>query len=134
VAGNPYPIDEALAIEDHPNGTLDWVPLSDKAAHDLQFLSAIKAVAERPSVFNVYPSEVTVTPSDPPVVNVTVPQAMVTVNPPVVNVKAAVTPDVNVTVTPELRITSMPDRITERRIDRDKAGRIIRTTDAETDA
>jgi cell pole-organizing protein PopZ len=28
-----WPIDEALAEEDHPNGTLDWIPLSDKAAH-----------------------------------------------------------------------------------------------------
>ena len=33
VANNPYTIEEALAVEDHPNGTLDWIPLSDKAAH-----------------------------------------------------------------------------------------------------
>jgi hypothetical protein len=31
--GQVFTVDEALAIEDHPNGTLDWIPLSDKAAH-----------------------------------------------------------------------------------------------------
>jgi phage portal protein BeeE len=32
--GNVYAVDEALEIEDHPNGTLDWIPVVDKAWHD----------------------------------------------------------------------------------------------------
>jgi phage portal protein BeeE len=30
--GRTYHLDEALAISDHPNGTLDWAPVVDKAA------------------------------------------------------------------------------------------------------
>lgn len=30
--GKVFPLDEALAIEEHPNGTLDWVPLVDERA------------------------------------------------------------------------------------------------------
>ncbi len=30
--GKVYPLDEALAIEEHPNGTLDWVPLVERGA------------------------------------------------------------------------------------------------------
>jgi hypothetical protein len=35
VARNPYTIDEADAEEDHPNGTLDWVPVMPNEAVDL---------------------------------------------------------------------------------------------------
>ena len=35
LANNPYTIDEALGIEDHPNGTLVWSPvIGDKSMHD----------------------------------------------------------------------------------------------------
>ena len=31
--GKEFTVEEALDIEDHPNGTLDWAPVTDKAAH-----------------------------------------------------------------------------------------------------
>jgi phage portal protein BeeE len=31
-----FTLDEALSIADHPNGTLDWAPVLDKAAHEPQ--------------------------------------------------------------------------------------------------
>ncbi len=31
LAGNPYTIEDADAEEDHPNGTLDWVPYDASA-------------------------------------------------------------------------------------------------------
>ena len=31
--GQTYSVEEALGIGDHPNGTLDWIPLTDKAWH-----------------------------------------------------------------------------------------------------
>ena len=30
--GQEFDLDEAMDIEDHPNGTLDWVPVVGKAA------------------------------------------------------------------------------------------------------
>ncbi len=32
--GQTYDIDTAMSIEDHPNGTLDWAPVVDKAVHE----------------------------------------------------------------------------------------------------
>ncbi len=32
--GREYPVAEALMLEDHPNGTLDWAPVLDKAWHE----------------------------------------------------------------------------------------------------
>src|SRR5262249_3564670 len=31
--GQPFSVEDALGIEDHPNGTLDWVPIIDKSVH-----------------------------------------------------------------------------------------------------
>jgi hypothetical protein len=188
--GQTFAIDEALAIEDHPNGTLDWVPVLDKAVHQPFHVSlepsfkvephfAIhqgSVTVEQPTI-EVLPAPVTVQASEAPVVNiapadvkvinevvtptveVTVPVPSVTVEaqePTVVNVAApnvTVEPTFNVppaTVSVEIppikvpnvkvqmpdsfAITSMPDRVTERKVKRNKAGGIESTTDVETDA
>lgn len=87
-------------------------------------------------IVNVYPAiHVNVEPTpvhvDAPVVNVDAP----IVNIAQAEAKAAlVIPAPVVNVTPELRITSMPDRVTSRKVERDKEGRITRTLDVESDA
>ena len=65
VAGNPYTVDEAAAEEDHPNGTLDWVPagmdteLVAKADSTPAWLPLlITAMSQRePLTFNITPPE-----------------------------------------------------------------------------
>jgi hypothetical protein len=73
--GRTYPLEEALGITDHPNGTLDWVPVIkaslDEPDHQGEAWKAITAMATReapPPIINVHPSPVTV---HPPQVNVT---------------------------------------------------------------
>ena len=147
-------IDDALSIADHPNGTLDWVPVTDKAAHMetddvnaqevreivaemLKSITAPLAAQPQPIVIQPTPPPVTVEvimPDQvPPVVNVsnTIPEQKA----PVVNVKA---PIVNV---PKPEVTFMPSaaksagvqdvRIVEstlpprkRRVKRDGYGRV----------
>ena len=61
--GQEFTIEEAGGIDDHPNGTLVWSPVVDKAYHEPDtsvWLDAIKALAERP-VPNVY-----ITPANAP--------------------------------------------------------------------
>jgi hypothetical protein len=43
--GQTFTVDEALAIEDHPNGTLDWAPVIDKAFHDERVMKAMVDLA-----------------------------------------------------------------------------------------
>ena len=43
--GQEFTVEEALAIEDHPNGTLDWAPVTDKAYHEEPLAMAIKGLA-----------------------------------------------------------------------------------------
>ncbi len=45
--GNEYTIDEAQGIEDHPNGTLVWSPVVDKAAHIDPTLTMMSEVLQR---------------------------------------------------------------------------------------
>lgn len=40
LAGNPYTVEEAASIEDHPNGTLAWLPVIDYAALRETFAAA----------------------------------------------------------------------------------------------
>jgi phage portal protein BeeE len=53
LAGNPYTLDDAMAEEDHPNGTLDWVPADDQATADViepqgKALTIVKSEPEGP--------------------------------------------------------------------------------------
>jgi hypothetical protein len=78
--GQRYPIDEALGITDHPNGTLDWLPVL-KAEVDpmLMLAEAVKASLERevptPQVFMEAPIVHNHMPEQQaPVVNVNLPE------------------------------------------------------------
>jgi phage portal protein BeeE len=86
--GRTYTLDESLTITDHPNGTLDWVPVIkaslDEPAWDGQaeLTKAVIAMASRepaPPIFNVHPADVHVHPAP---VTVHVPEQPVTVNMP----------------------------------------------------
>lgn len=84
--GQTYDVEEAFQIEDHPNGTLDWVPVFGKAETDGQaMVKAILALSERQPVVNIYPT-VEGSTIAPPDVFVTVEPANVVVQPPSVTV------------------------------------------------
>jgi hypothetical protein len=124
--GRTYDLDEALAISDHPNGTLDWVPVVDKAAKTPElppisvhvspvinlpdYSDALKAVAERPApTINVTSPAIT-NQVDVPAVNVTnevaTPQVINEVISPSVTVNNDVkTPDVTVH-TPDVKVVN----------------------------
>jgi hypothetical protein len=185
--GKRFEVDEALTTVDHPNGTLDWIPVTGKSwdepsqpvvnvtvqnnlpgqAPDVKVYNDVATPA-----LNIPPTEVNVTTPEvkvyndvtvpeqaAPIVNVTTPD--VTVNTPDVHVTSPEihvapaevkventytlpeqpAPVVNVT-TPaqkaasgplEMRIVSMPDRVTKRKVDRNKQGQITDTTDVEVD-
>ena len=136
--GQVFSIEDALAVDEHPNGTLDWAPISDGKSVDLhaayaEAFKAITAIAERPPTpvaLTVNASPVNVTtpevkapeitvnvPEQPaPVVTVTAEQPVVNVTniPPAVEVKApdirVDAPVVNVT-TPDVQITNIPPAI-----------------------
>jgi hypothetical protein len=102
--GQTFSIDDAYGIADHPNGTLDWVPVvGDKAAHLPDEDDAVRAPDihfHLPDSFKMEPPVVNITTPEQaaPVVNVTAtaaeqPAPVVNVHvpeqkPPVVNVKA----------------------------------------------
>lgn len=112
--GRVFPIDEAMDIQDHPNGTLDWVPIvTSLKADDVDADGVRRIVAEMmkgslagstilPQI--TFAPQITVPESAvqvnvpqgaPAVVNVTTPQPEVTVNvpaqaAPIVNVEAPV--------------------------------------------
>jgi hypothetical protein len=94
-AGNEYAIDEALSIEDHPNGTLVWSPVIEKAVEDERMhwaydaaMKAIDALAVKPEIHvhhAISPPDVHVEMA-PTTVPVTVEAAKVNVPPSIVNV------------------------------------------------
>ncbi len=55
VANNPYTIEQAMQIEDHPNGTLDWVPVIDYDAlrEALEPVKAAPMSEVQPIVVNI---------------------------------------------------------------------------------
>jgi hypothetical protein len=88
--GQEFTIEEASGIDDHPNGTLVWSPVVDKAWHEPQpdptivaLLETVKALIERPAPTapNVYIT------NQPPDVNVAGPD--VHIAPPAVTVEPA---------------------------------------------
>ena len=76
--GQVFSVEEAAGIEDHPNGTLDWVPIiadlpveEPVAKADLQHRELLAAM-ERPITVTNYITtpEVVIPASEPPVVNI----------------------------------------------------------------
>ena len=124
--GRIFPIEEALGIEDHPNGTLDWAPVVEAKAETVP--------AGRQLVVNIPPDHITLTPTpvhveapivEAPIINVAAPQ--VTVEAPIVNVpppaKAEGPVEVRIVeaVTLDVNDVSPP---TVKRVIRDPKGRI----------
>jgi hypothetical protein len=127
--GRTYALDEALAISDHPNGTLDWVPVVDKAAKLPEppqpltvhvapvinlnlpdYSDALKAVAERPAPPITVNTPAITNQVDVPAVNVTnevqTPQVINEVVSPSVTVTNEVkTPDVTIH-TPDVKVVN----------------------------
>jgi phage portal protein BeeE len=124
--GQTYDLAEALDISDHPNGTLDWVPVVDKAAKTPElppisvhvapvinlpdYSDALKAVAERPAPPITVNTPAITNQVDVPAVNVTnevqTPQVINEVVSPAVNVTNEVkTPDVTIH-TPDVKVVN----------------------------
>ncbi len=158
--GATFSVDDALSIADHPNGTLDWVPVVGEKSFHIQPINMSPVFNLELPPMKLYQEPTTIHPQftvKAPVVNVSSPDVHVTndvktpdvtVTPAVVRVTNEVkTPTVkveapNVTVkapevtvrTPDsIRIESMPQRVTHRAVERDQRGNITRTTDVESD-
>src|SRR6185369_8821894 len=125
--GQEYTIEEAQGIDDHPNGTLVWSPIVDKAVHDpvmtmlaetlermAQTQEALKSAFLRVPEVHItneapHAPDVTVIPPD---INVTTPEVFVTVQPAEPAVVNVTTPEVTVPITVEAARApslSMPD-------------------------
>jgi len=103
--GQVFSIDEAAAIEDHPNGTLDWVPVIErKSADETDLMTFVKALASREApVVNNYLNQPDVNVAPP---ELTIAKGAVQVDIPVaVSVPAQSPPVVhNYVETPEVTI------------------------------
>jgi len=151
--GQEFTVEEALGIEDHPNGTLDWAPVVDKAAHfetapvvvNNYIGDALKASA--PSEVHVHVPEIKVpdvvadvnpliyaiqeaarpevdlAPIVKGLADLLAKDTIVNVPPPLIKVSPA---DVNVNVE-SVRVVSMPKR--KHQIVRDRLGRPTEKTD-----
>lgn len=65
--GRVYPIEEALTIRDHPNGTLDWIPqepVHNKATPDVPTMPFYQVLETTPPNINVTSPNVNVTTPD----------------------------------------------------------------------
>lgn len=151
--GRAYPVEEAMNITDHPNGTLTWDPVVDERVLETAKAGGVEAppVVPFPGGSMTWAPQVTL---PAPIINLTVPEQpapVVNVAAPVVNLPA---PIVNVT-TPEtvvnlpelapviavpeakaatvqdIRIVSMPPRTVVQTVVRDPQGRIVGTETAE---
>jgi hypothetical protein len=65
--GRYYSTDDALNVTDHPNGTLDWVPITDKSYHPDPQAEAWKAIAAMASREQPAPVVTVTTPLSVPV-------------------------------------------------------------------
>ena len=116
--GREFDIDDAFSIADHPNGTLDWSPVTGGKSYDVdttaeRITEALKAIPA--PVTNVY-----VEPAHPADVHV---HNAVDVPPAIVSIGEThvAAPTVNVTV-PEARKST-------KTVNRDAAGRIVSMTE-----
>lgn len=160
-SGNRYSIYEASRIEDHPNGTLDWLPVIEYKARTEDEVNAAEVraiVAEMmggkgrihmPSVtlspvIQVPEASVQVNvPESHPVVNVTTPTMSFADMPPpnvTVNVPESppavvnvTTPEAKATLPQDIRIVSMPDRLGRKAVKRDPYGRVTEVVEEEGD-
>ena len=146
--GKRYPIDEAMGIADHPNGTLDWIPVSAGKAHiitteepelkasELQAIldawgKANMAGSQAPSVIQVQPVvqapavNIHVPEALPPTVNVTMPEQpapQITVNVPEQKAPTVINTPAKAVGPQEVVVTSMPARV--HKAQRDRKGQI----------
>ena len=134
--GHIYSIDEALGLTDHPNGTLDWAPLVDKAVHEkavpdihltvnIPDTLAIPAPIVEAPIVNLPAPVVNV---EAPVVNVeapvvTVPAPVVNVAPPDMTIMEAAVLKATSTVT-DVRLVENVAPPRKRKVKRDQSGRI----------
>jgi hypothetical protein len=137
--GNIYSLAEASAITDHPNGTLDWVPIV-KAQLEPQTVSIPKIdlhLHQEPTVVNVppFPEFPRIPRQEAPVVNVEAPIVNVEPNPITVNVPEPAPPVINLpapakaTGPQEVVVTNMPER--KHRVVRDAAGQVIGSVESD---
>jgi phage portal protein BeeE len=132
--GREFTIDEAEAIDDHPNGTLVWSPVVDKSWHEPQqpmvqnftidIGDAIKSIPA-PQI-TVEPTPVTVEPTDlGPLLKAvnSLSRDIKAIPAPVVNVPEVKAPAVYVSppAITDVRVVSMPDR--EHKLSRDLNGK-----------
>ena len=106
--GQIYSVEDAAGIEDHPNGTLDWVPVLEPKARLDPMIEVLKALAMRPEPTITIPVQITT-----PEVTYTAPDIHVT------------TPDVHVAPA-EVNVAAPQVIVPPMRtvVDRDGAGRI----------
>lgn len=158
--GRAYSVEEAMTIQDHPNGTLTFDPVVDE--RDLAFAKAapaaepVAAVAA-PPIVPITNGTMTWAPQitmPQPIINVTVPEQpapVVHVEAPVVNLPAPVVnittpetvvhlpelapviamPEVKAATVQDIRIVEMPARTIVQTVVRDPQGRIVGTETAE---
>src|SRR5262249_48624959 len=108
--GQVFPVDEAIMEEDHPNGTLDWVPVLGAEAEEEESAHFLAPMTVSPVLDLVLPAGKFSPPPislhreftlEAPIVNVTSPDVHVT--------NDVKTPDVTVmneVKTPEVRVTN----------------------------
>lgn len=115
--GNEYTIEEAQNEEEHPNGTLVWSPVVDKAYHDPvpelvdKFLEAIKSMNQPTPVYITMPDvkggDISVNTPD---VTVTTPDVHVDVHVPETEapVVTVITPDITVNPAEVVVVPAVP--------------------------
>jgi len=140
--GRTFSLADAAGIEDHPNGTLDWVPIVGRAYLEEPrkaepmvdaFTATIRAMQAPPTV-NIPAPIVNIEATPAPVVNVAAPAPSPA---PVVNVPAAAAPIVNIDMAPvaamiaELKQAFLAPRTPLiKTVIRDKDGRIEQVVEA----
>jgi len=116
--GHTFTVDEALSIEDHPNGTLDWVPVLTKMIHEqpISVAPTFNLTLPETKVYNPAPV-VEFKPDirvEQPVVNVKTAPVDIHVPEPVVNidVPAPLVSVTNEVQTPEVNVTAPAVNVT----------------------
>jgi phage portal protein BeeE len=134
--GAIFSLAEASGISDHPNGTLDWVPVVKSVIPPdpmMLMAEAIKASLERPNTITVTTPDIHVNTPDvklyptfnAPAIHNYMPEMPVQ-EPPIVNVT---TPDAKAAGPAEVTVVSMPNRI--KVAQRDNEGNIERMVETD---
>lgn len=116
--GNTYSVDEAMGIVDHPNGTLDWIPIvaakAQVAAQETNVATVPEIHLSVPLTVPAFPelpaAQVTVNVPKPDPVVVNLPEPQVTVNVPEQPAPQVTVEAAKATTPQEVIVTSMPER------------------------